>query len=59
MPIQFPLEAPFLKAFVAFKVWANMPVTILFAASQLPVITKFAEKPVKPIEAITPIDPLP
>ena len=43
---------------VAFKVWANMPITIVFAASQLPVISRYAEKPVKPIEAITPIDPL-
>ena len=44
---------------VAFKVWANMPVTVLFAASQLPVLTKYAEKPIKPIEAITPVDPGP
>jgi intracellular septation protein len=44
---------------VAFKVWANMPITILFAASQLPVLNKYALKPVKPIEAITPADPGP
>jgi intracellular septation protein len=44
---------------VAFKVWANMPLTIIFAASQLPVLNKYAEKPVKPVDAITPIDPLP
>jgi len=44
---------------VAFKVWATMPLTIIFAASQLPVLTKYAPEPVKPIEAITPIDPLP
>ncbi len=44
---------------VAFKVWANMPLTILFAASQLPVLNKYAEKPIKPVEAITPVDPLP
>ncbi len=44
---------------VAFKVWANMPLTIIFAAAQLPVLNKYAEKPVKPVEAITPIDPLP
>ena len=42
---------------VAFKVWANMPITIIFAASQLPVLNKYALKPVKPIEAITPVDP--
>ena len=44
---------------VAFKVWATMPLTILFAASQLPVLNKYAPVPVKPVEAITPIDPLP
>jgi intracellular septation protein len=44
---------------VAFKVWATMPITIVFAALQLPVLTKYAPRPVKPVEAITPIDPLP
>ena len=44
---------------VAFKVWATMPLTIIFAAFQLPVLTKYAPEPVKPIEAVTPIDPLP
>ncbi len=44
---------------VAFKVWATMPLTIVFAAFQLPVLTKYAPEPIKPIEAITPIDPLP
>ena len=44
---------------VAFKVWATMPLTIVFAALQLPVLTKYAPEPVKPIDAITPIDPLP
>jgi intracellular septation protein len=44
---------------VAFKVWATMPLTILFAASQLPVLTRYAPEPVKPVDAITPIDPLP
>jgi intracellular septation protein len=44
---------------VAFKVWANMPVTVIFAATQLPILNKYAEKPVKPIEAITPADPGP
>ena len=44
---------------VAFKVWATMPLTIIFAASQLPVLTKYAPEPIKPIDAITPIDPLP
>jgi intracellular septation protein len=44
---------------VAFKVWATMPLTIIFAALQLPVLTKYAPRPIKPVEAITPIDPLP
>jgi intracellular septation protein len=44
---------------VAFKVWVNMPLTILFAAAQLPVLNRYADKPVKPVDAITPIDPLP
>jgi intracellular septation protein len=44
---------------VAFKVWATMPLTIVFAALQLPVLTKYAPRPIKPVEAITPIDPLP
>jgi len=44
---------------VAFKVWATMPLTIIFAAFQLPVLTKYAPRPIKPVEAITPIDPLP
>lgn len=44
---------------VAFKVWANMPITVLFAASQLPVLNRYAEERIKPVEAVTPIDPLP
>jgi hypothetical protein len=36
-----------------------MPLTIIFAAFQLPVLTKYAPRPIKPVEAITPIDPLP
>jgi len=44
---------------VAFKVWATMPLTIVFAALQLPVLSKYAPEPVKPVDAITPIDPLP
>ena len=44
---------------VAFKVWANMPITVLFAASQLPVISKYAEKPVKPVEVAASVDPGP
>ena len=44
---------------VAFKVWATMPITIVFAAAQLPLLTKYAPQPVRPVEAVTPIDPLP
>jgi intracellular septation protein len=44
---------------VAFKVWATMPLTIVFAALQVPVLTRYAPEPVKPVDAITPIDPLP
>lgn len=44
---------------VAFKVWATMPLTIIFAALQLPVLTKYAPRPIRTVEAITPIDPLP
>ena len=44
---------------VAFKVWATMPLTIIFAASQLGVLRRYAPEPVQPVDAITPIDPLP
>jgi intracellular septation protein len=44
---------------VAFKVWANMPLTVIFAAFQLPVLNSYAEERIKPVEAVTPIDPLP
>jgi intracellular septation protein len=46
-------------------VWANYktfvtPVlTIAFAALQLPVLTKYAPDPVKPVEAPEPVDPVP
>lgn len=42
---------------VAFKVWANMPITVLFAATQLPILNKYTLKPIKPLEAVTPVDP--
>jgi intracellular septation protein len=47
------------SVWVAFKVWATMPITIIFAAFQLPILRNYAPEPVKPIEAITPPDPLP
>ncbi len=44
---------------VAFKVWATMPLTIVFAALQLPVLTKYAPDPAHMGEVIPPLDPLP
>jgi intracellular septation protein len=46
---------------VAVKVWATMPLTVLFAALQLPVLTKYApDASVHPAaEVIPPMDPLP
>ena len=48
-------------AWVAFKVWATMPLTVVFAAFQLPILTKYAPDPsVHPLaEVIPPMDPLP
>jgi intracellular septation protein len=46
-------------------VWANYktfvtPVlTIVFAAAQLPILTKYAPDPVKPVETTAPADPVP
>jgi intracellular septation protein len=44
---------------VAFKVWATMPLTIVFAALQMPVLTRYAPDPTAPIDPIPPMDPLP
>jgi intracellular septation protein len=44
---------------VAFKVWATMPLTVIFAASQLPVLNRYALAPEKSIDPIPPMDPLP
>jgi intracellular septation protein len=35
---------------VAFKVWATMPITIVFTALQLPLLNKYAVKPIKESE---------
>jgi intracellular septation protein len=45
----------------AFKVWATMPLTIVFAALQLPTLTKYAPDPATDVisEAVPPLDPLP
>ena len=52
-------RTPSTDFWVAFKVWATMPITIVFAALQLPILTRYAPKPIKPVEAVTPVDPLP
>lgn len=43
---------------VAFKVWATMPLTVVFAAFQMPLLSKYAEDG-KVHEVIPPMDPLP
>ena len=44
---------------VAFKVWAIMPITVIFSMLQLPLLTKYAPDPDQPIDPIPPMDPLP
>mgnify|MGYP001115452378 FL=1 len=44
---------------VAFKVWAIMPITVVFSMLQLPLLSKYAPDPKEPIEVIPPMDPLP
>lgn len=44
---------------VAFKVWGVMPITVVFSMLQLPLLTKYAAEPDKPIDPIPPMDPLP
>ncbi len=44
---------------VAFKVWAIMPITVVFSMLQLPLLTKYAPDPEQPIDPIPPMDPLP
>jgi len=46
---------------VAFKVWATMPLTVVFAALQLPTLSKYAPDPATDVisEAVPPLDPLP
>ncbi|MEQ1771363.1 MAG: septation protein A [Devosia sp.] len=52
-----PKEAT--DVWVAFKVWATMPLTLIFAAWQVPILTKYAPDPSKPVEIVPPMDPLP
>lgn len=44
---------------VAFKVWATMPLTLVFAAWQFPVLTKYAIDPEATPDVVPPMDPLP
>jgi intracellular septation protein len=44
---------------VSFKVWATMPLTLIFAALQLPVLSKYAHDSKAKIEVVPPMDPLP
>ena len=47
------------NTWVAFKVWGVMPLTIVFSMFQLPLLSKFAPDPTRPIDPIPPMDPLP
>ena len=44
---------------VAFKVWGIMPITIAFSMLQLPLLTRYAAEPAKPVDPIPPMNPLP
>ena len=44
---------------VAFKVWAIMPITVVFSMLQLPLLNKYAPDPSEPVDPIPPLDPLP
>jgi intracellular septation protein len=45
--------------YAGFKLWAVMPITVVFSMLQVPLLTKYAIDPKAPIEAIPPMDPLP
>lgn len=45
--------------YAGFKLWAVMPITIVFSMLQLPLLTRYAADPKQPIEVIPPMDPLP
>lgn len=47
------------KFYAGFKLWAVMPITIVFSMLQVPLLNKYAIDPKAPIEAIPPMDPLP
>lgn len=45
--------------YAGFKLWAVMPITIVFSMLQVPLLNKYALDPKAPVEAIPPMDPLP
>jgi len=45
--------------YAGFKLWAVMPITIVFSMLQVPLLNKYAIDPKAPVEAIPPMDPLP
>lgn len=47
------------KFYAGFKLWAVMPVTIVFSMLQLPLLNKYAIDPKAPIDPIPPMDPMP
>ena len=47
------------KFYAGFKLWAVMPITIVFSMLQVPLLNKYAIDPKAPVEAIPPMDPLP
>jgi len=40
--------------YAGFKLWAVMPVTVVFSMLQVPLLTKYAEDPKAPVEAVPP-----
>lgn len=47
------------KFYAGFKLWAVMPITIVFSMLQVPLLNRYALDPKAPVEVIPPMDPLP
>jgi len=45
--------------YAGFKLWAVMPITVVFSMLQVPLLNKYALDPNAPVEVIPPMDPLP
>lgn len=45
--------------YAGFKLWATMPITVVFSMAQLPLLQKYAPEPDAKIDPIPPMDPLP